>query len=123
MAEFKDGTSKTAAASELITIEGEDTRGALHYGAAIMYMHDFLPNSINGNDRTRHCVRVEYAPCLPTTTQSWKGAWQHSARSHHPGGVNLLLVDTSVHFISEDISEPAWHAFATPNGGEPMDGI
>ena len=118
IAEFTDGTSKTAAASELITIPGEDTRGALHYGAAIMYMHDFAPNSTAGYDRTRYCLNVDYAPCLPTTTRTWQGAWQHSARSRHPGGVNVLHVDVSVHFVSSDISELAWYAIGSPDGGE-----
>ncbi len=118
MADFKDGTSKTVAASELLNIPGEDTRGALHYGAAIMYMHDFVPNFKDGFDRTRHCVRVDDAPCLPTTTQSWRGAWQHSARSRHTGGVNVLHVDSSVQFVSDDVSEPIWHALGSPAGGE-----
>ena len=120
MSEFKDGTSKTAAASELLNIPGEDTRGALHYGAAIMYMHDFVPNFEDGFDRTRHCVNVPDAPCLPTSSQSWRGAWQHSARSRHTGGVNVLYVDSSVQFISDDISEAAWYALGSPAGGESL---
>lgn len=118
MAEFIDGTTNTVAASELLTIPGEDTRGTLHYGAAIMYMHDFVPNSTAGYDRTRYCVNQDFAPCLPTTNRNWQGAWQHSARSKHPGGVNVLLVDASVQFVQDDISEAIWHAMATPAGEE-----
>ncbi len=123
MAEFLDGTSKTAAASELLTIEGEDTRGTLHDGAAIMYMHDFTPNYTGGFDRTRYCVNETFAPCLPTTTRSWQGAWQQTARSAHPGGVNVLMADSSVQFVQDAITEIAWYALCTPDGGETAEGI
>ena len=47
MGEFVDGTSKTAAVSEIRNIQGEDTRGVLHFGAGVLYMHDFPPNLTN----------------------------------------------------------------------------
>jgi hypothetical protein len=31
------------------------------------------------------------------------------------------MVDTSAQFISDDISEEAWHAIATPSGAEVVD--
>jgi prepilin-type N-terminal cleavage/methylation domain-containing protein len=119
MAEFIDGTSKTAAVSELRTIPGEDTRGTLHFGAGCLYMHDFPPNFIGLPDRTRYCAESvpDYAPCFEATGQ-WKGAWRHVARSAHPGGVNLMMVDTSVRFVSDSIDETAWQTFSTPTGGE-----
>ena len=125
--EFLDGTSQTAAVSELDKIPGEDTRGVLHFGAGVMYMHDYPPNTIQisaGNvyDRTRYCVSVpEYAPCQATQSKDWKGYWNHIARSHHPGGVNMGLVDGSVRFISNNISDLPWKAYATPQGGEVED--
>ncbi len=41
-----------------------------------------------------------------------------TARSRHAGGVNLLLCDGSVHFVSNSVSLPAWQALATRAGGE-----
>jgi prepilin-type N-terminal cleavage/methylation domain-containing protein/prepilin-type processing-associated H-X9-DG protein len=41
-----------------------------------------------------------------------------TARSRHPGGVNLLLCDGSVHFVSNSVSLPTWQALATRAGGE-----
>jgi prepilin-type N-terminal cleavage/methylation domain-containing protein/prepilin-type processing-associated H-X9-DG protein len=41
-----------------------------------------------------------------------------SARSSHPGGVNVLLADGSVKFIKDSISPPTWYALATAQGGE-----
>jgi prepilin-type N-terminal cleavage/methylation domain-containing protein/prepilin-type processing-associated H-X9-DG protein len=46
------------------------------------------------------------------------GAW--TARSYHPGGVNAVFMDGSVHFIANDISQGLWRALGTRNGGEPV---
>ncbi len=42
-----------------------------------------------------------------------------TARSFHPGGVNVLLMDGSVRFVSNQISLPIWRALGTRDGGEP----
>lgn len=40
------------------------------------------------------------------------------ARSNHPGGVNCLLADGSVRFISDTIALGTWRALSTAAGGE-----
>jgi len=42
----------------------------------------------------------------------------YSARSRHPGGVNVAMTDGSVRFIKDSISIPTWYALATRSGGE-----
>jgi prepilin-type N-terminal cleavage/methylation domain-containing protein len=117
LSEITDGTSKTVAVSEIRKVEGVDTRGALHFSAGSMYMHDFLPNDTASFDRSRYCEKADYAPCLATQSQ-WAGYWSQAARSAHPGGVNVMLVDSSVRFVSENISEELWQAISTPDGDE-----
>ncbi len=39
-------------------------------------------------------------------------------RSHHPGGVNLLLCDGSVRFVSDSIDLDVWRALGSRNQGE-----
>lgn len=41
-----------------------------------------------------------------------------TARSYHPGGVNALFADGSVHFIKSSISSFTWPALGTIAGGE-----
>jgi prepilin-type N-terminal cleavage/methylation domain-containing protein/prepilin-type processing-associated H-X9-DG protein len=41
-----------------------------------------------------------------------------TARSYHPGGVNVLLGDGSVRFLKDGINGPTWRALGTVAGGE-----
>jgi len=41
-----------------------------------------------------------------------------TARSYHPGGVNVGFVDGSVHFIKNTINPGIWRALASRGGGE-----
>jgi prepilin-type N-terminal cleavage/methylation domain-containing protein/prepilin-type processing-associated H-X9-DG protein len=44
-----------------------------------------------------------------------------TARSWHPGGVNVLMGDGSVRFARESVSQAVWRALGTRNGGELVD--
>lgn len=117
LSEFNDGTSKTAAVCEIRNVEGTDSRGVMHFGAGVMYMHDMLPNSVALREHTRYCITKDFAPCQQSP-EDWKGKWRHFARSTHPGGVNMMMVDTSTRFVSDSIDIDAWKSAATPKGGE-----
>ncbi len=41
-----------------------------------------------------------------------------TSRSYHAGGVNILLMDGSVHFISDSIDRSTWQALGSRAGGE-----
>ena len=120
MSEFEDGTSKTAAVSEVRKVQGQDTRGVLHFGAGCLYMHDYPPNFVQLPDRSRYCQPTDYAPCQVSDSE-WRGRWRHFARSAHPGGVNVMMADTSTRFISDSIDDATWQALATPKGAEVVD--
>ena len=56
------------------------------------------------------------APCIRNTAD---GPNHHIAsRSRHPGGVNTLLGDGSVHFIRDSINLVTWRALSSRAGGE-----
>jgi prepilin-type processing-associated H-X9-DG protein len=40
------------------------------------------------------------------------------ASSNHTNGVNVLLCDGSVHFVTNAVSLPTWRAIGSRNGGE-----
>lgn len=44
-----------------------------------------------------------------------------TARSEHPGGVNVLMVDGSVRFVTESIDTHVWRGLGTRRGGELVD--
>jgi prepilin-type N-terminal cleavage/methylation domain-containing protein/prepilin-type processing-associated H-X9-DG protein len=45
-----------------------------------------------------------------------------TARSFHPGGVNVVLMDGSVRFVRDSISPTTWRALGTIAGGETIPG-
>jgi len=45
-----------------------------------------------------------------------------TARSNHPGGVNLALCDGSVRFVADSVDFSTWQALATYMGGEVISG-
>jgi prepilin-type processing-associated H-X9-DG protein len=68
------------------------------------YNHYYGPNSA-----TPDCMGID----LDFSDLGWR-----TARSRHPGGVNLALADGSGRFIANDIDLKIWRALATINGGE-----
>jgi prepilin-type N-terminal cleavage/methylation domain-containing protein/prepilin-type processing-associated H-X9-DG protein len=116
-AEIKDGLSNTAFVSEICTVPGEDIRGVLHYPEGPIYHHNYTPNS-SAPDliRTGSCVNVPFAPCDPSNASNYESRnILMTARSLHPGGVNLLLGDGSVRFVSDSVALVIWQALSTPD--------
>jgi prepilin-type N-terminal cleavage/methylation domain-containing protein len=56
--------------------------------------------------------------CVTNDLTTYTSMAFRAARSLHTGGVNLLLGDGSVHFVSQNISPGTWRALATRSGGE-----
>lgn len=76
------------------------------YFRSTLYNHYFMPNSklydVHGND-----------------PRMWIQSFGlFGARSMHPGGVNTLFGDGSVHFFSDSVTESIWRAVATRAGRE-----
>ncbi|NLF70903.1 MAG: DUF1559 domain-containing protein [Candidatus Anammoximicrobium sp.] len=128
MADLRDGTSQTAAVSEIRAVTNtRDGRGMLHYVEGPIYHHNFTPNSMVPDEvRTAWCINELEAPCIGAFA-----AWNArriimTARSHHPGGAQLLLADGSVRFVTDSIDLSLWQALCTPKakaGEVPISGF
>ncbi len=127
-ANIPDGSSNTAMLSELITSDAggtgargvpDDWRGVMHYPEGSFYMHNRTPNDLTPDQFRRiMCVSRPWAPCVGS-----HNAWNDrrdilTARSWHPGGVNVALCDASVRFVSSGISLATWQALGTVKQGE-----
>jgi prepilin-type processing-associated H-X9-DG protein len=146
-AEITDGLSNTAAFSESTLGEGPTVIGAMPANADKVYANVAPPLTPAACEQAQlwnfqkprgflwasgeiRCASYNhfYPPNPPqydcVANLSDVGAEQYtavgfkSARSNHPGGVNLLLVDGAVRFISNGIAPETWTALSTRAGGE-----
>jgi prepilin-type N-terminal cleavage/methylation domain-containing protein/prepilin-type processing-associated H-X9-DG protein len=124
MADLTDGSSNTVFVSELLKAPNDsDFRGVMHYPEGALYQHNRTPNSPIPDDfRTGLCVSFPRGPCVGTY-----GDWSTrkvilTARSNHPGGVNVLMGDGSVRFVTDQVSQLTWEALSTAGGKEVIDG-
>ena len=73
--------------------------------------------------RYTHLLSPGKASCMAGENESMHHAMGDcyspiSANSRHPGGVNLLLCDAHVRFVSNDVNIEVWRALGSRNGGE-----
>ena len=119
LGDFTDGTSNTVVVSELLKVPGNDFRGIMHYPEGPLYQHDRTPNTgIPDEIRTMGCVSIPRAPCVGTYTAYNNRAIVLAARSQHIGGVQVLMGDGAVRFVSENIDLTIWKGLATQDKGE-----
>jgi prepilin-type processing-associated H-X9-DG protein len=115
-----DGSSNTMLAAEVIQGQGADLRGFTWWGDAASFTTYLGPNSPSPDViyTTGYCQATIPAnpPCtgVPTTT----APSMFASRSRHSGGVQVVLGDGSVRFISNSIDLNMWRALSTTMGGE-----
>ena len=108
MAEFRDGLSNSVMVTEYLTGTKDDPRGSFRSTrAGLMFIQAaYTPNTPQADIlHSSFCVTGANLPDqnLPCTTSSSDSAHLASARSVHPGGVNALLGDGSVRFVTESV--------------------
>jgi prepilin-type processing-associated H-X9-DG protein len=117
-----DGTSNTAAFSEIIIVAPggtTDQRGDfLNNEGSPGFMArdaDLTPNS-KAPDYCRVCIETN--PKAPCTKVGSNDDVEIAPRSNHTGGVNLSLCDGSVRFVSDTVATTSWQAVLSADGGE-----
>ena len=122
-ADVPDGTSNTLAMMEMLQSPSEfgqpvDRRGRIWNDDSACYqlMTRVTPNS-SAPDNGRCAHRPELGlPCI----HSGGAHSEHTmaARSRHPGGVQVVMCDGSVHFVANSINLQVWQALSSQAGGE-----
>jgi prepilin-type N-terminal cleavage/methylation domain-containing protein/prepilin-type processing-associated H-X9-DG protein len=113
-----DGTSNTLMGSEIILVTDttvHDLRGRYYntWQGNVLFSTLYPPNTLVG-DRSNYCIAIPKAPCQSLTASNVV----QSARSYHSGGVNALLADASVRFISDNVDVLTYQNLGTRAGGE-----
>ena len=119
--EFTDGTTHTMLLSEVIMAASDehyDIRGDMLNDdtPCTMYMTINTPNS--GIDVSPFFNPNPPYPENPPGTTVGSTYSHKSARSKHPGGVNVAMGDGSVRFVGDSIALATWRAMGTMNGQE-----
>lgn len=119
MKDVLDGTSNTAMIAELLRSPGEDFRGTMHYPEGPLYQHNQGPNSnVFDQFRTSLCVSIDRAPCTGTYSAFNDRSIVLSARSLHPGIVNVGLVDGSIRVVTNSVDLVTWNNLGIPDDGK-----
>jgi len=118
MAGVSDGPSNTLMASEILVVQdtsAHDLRGRYHntWEGNTLFSTLYPPNTTVG-DRSSYCVAAPNAPCQGLGTTNLV----QSARSAHTNGVNVLLGDGSVRFVSNSVTPANWTSAGSRAGNE-----
>ena len=117
MGHIVDGLANTLMMSEGIVWPGEerDPRGMPYFFS--FFDAQFTPNS--AFDRVQSYITcIDAPPALPCQGTSSLGLFTLAARSRHSGGVQAVMCDGSVRFVSDLINQGTWQAQGTMNGRE-----
>jgi len=90
------------------TWNGDQRRGFMWASGEMRcasYNHYYTPNS-------------NFYDCINNDLNSITAFGWRAARSNHPGGVNLVLGDGSVRFVTNEVNATTWRGLGTRAGGE-----
>src|SRR5262245_43236193 len=119
VADITDGTSNTLMASETVQGKNDDLRGFTWWAPGAQFTSVLPPNSSSPDIVTQNCNSANNLPAQNLPCVNNGGAWNiQAARSRHAGGVNVLMCDGSVRFVSQGINIGTWQALSTTRGGE-----
>ncbi len=124
IADIRDGTTNTLAMAEMLQAPSDagdpiDRRGRIWNDDSSCYQFSakLTPNT-SAPDMARCVNRPEMG--LPCTNSNGNVHQDYMAsRSRHPGGVQVLMCDGSVHFASESIQLEVWQDLSSQAGREP----
>ena len=120
-ADITDGTSNTLMMSECLkawSADDNDWRGDIHNDDGEFRIHTRLtPNTSAPDIFASGWFQPTGDPKMPAAAGA-SAVQVTAARSRHPGGVNAVLLDASVRFVSDSVALDVWQFMGTMNGSE-----
>jgi prepilin-type processing-associated H-X9-DG protein len=119
-----DGMANTLLMSELLNpapfTSPSNRRGDIHGDDpnAAMFMAYAPPNATTPDQMPRVVGSPGCVASGPSTPCNLLSPAFNTARSLHPGGVNVLMADGTVRFIKDSIHLETWRMVSTSRGGE-----
>ena len=120
--DITDGTSKTLLMSEIILGLNDSDNSA---------RGDIFSDGFSGTEAFAGCSKfmTRNTPNSGTPDQTSKGVatdpawvsgtdWNVSARSRHPGGVNVVMCDGAVRFVSDNVALTTWQQLGNMNDAQ-----
>lgn len=126
LGDISDGTSNTLAFSECVQGTGGDLSGFAWWGGGAHFETLLAPNTAQPDVVEQSCANPPTdklnPPCVVRAGASGNvvstGAETKAARSRHVGGVQTVMCDGSVQFVSSSIDLFTWRALGSAAGGE-----
>jgi prepilin-type processing-associated H-X9-DG protein len=82
---------------------------------------DWMDQAVGGGGGYTHIQTPNKTACLFSDAALHTDHGIIGPSSHHPGGVNLVMLDGAVKFIKDSINHTTWWAIGTHRGGETVD--
>jgi prepilin-type N-terminal cleavage/methylation domain-containing protein/prepilin-type processing-associated H-X9-DG protein len=127
LTDISDGTSSTLMLAEILQGQRSPTagdyRGNTWWAEGSGFTTYRTPNSTSPDFISQNCVDASVnplnGPCQSVASNTGDANIEvFAARSRHTGGVNVVMCDSSVHFITNSIDWNVWQALGTAQGGE-----
>jgi prepilin-type N-terminal cleavage/methylation domain-containing protein/prepilin-type processing-associated H-X9-DG protein len=125
ISDIVDGTSNTLAMGEYLTgvsqVDYADDFRGVHWIDLPGFSQLYTSSTPNSSAPDLICPELFcYSQPLLNLPCAGSALFDMTAasRSRHPGGVNVVLADGSVHFVTDTISLDAWIASGSIDGGE-----
>ena len=114
-----DGTSNTILAAEnLVWKNGDDRRGRMFNSYQGETLFSTLRAPMSPSADAQFSCGTGLPAYMPCTAVSGSANSINSARSLHPGGINVLMADGSVRLVTVNIDLFSWNAMGSREGGE-----
>lgn len=118
MKDVLDGTSSTIFVGEILPDCNDHRSGWWNYNG-MGNAHASTSAPINELTTCPRSPKVTNPAC--TNMNNWNYSW--GFRSYHPGGAQLLFVDGSVHFLTEDMDYETYQRLGGRRDGEAVKGF